>query len=855
MRRVLTIGGAALLIAVALLGYAVLNLNRIIRENKPYALAEISGALGRKVEVGDVKASLRWGVILDITGVKIADDPAFSPAPIIEVSEVYGEAELLPLLAGHLSLRRLVFREPQVRIVRDAGGKLNLSGIGKKRETSAPTPEKTGEDKTGENKPADQGGPASGTSTSIAQGQAMPGEFTRSGSKSSGNLGSLEGFAVDTVSIRNGTVSYDDLGAGGEPLAITAIDLDVTNFSATRRFNVAGKMAALDSDQNVALSGEAGPLVSDGKLNVGAIPIDLEATIGPLVLERLRRVELLARSIPLPLAISDVFQVNAKIIGVADSLKFELSSDLSTPRVIYAGMLDKPAGVPLRISIDGSRDHGAGAVDIVNLTIAALELKVGNPGIGQSVVQARLDSNRFDLGSVVKTIPAAAAYSVAGDAEIHADVRVELPHLVLVPLRGGQGMGMKVEGPHLEGQGTVGLSRVTIGLEGGMAPAVANLTGNLRLTGNGAVIEPASFDLGSGHAKLQAEVGSFDPLKGKFSFSDDLLELDEIVPSRKFDHPQDHPDDLRQLSASGTLGGTLAAPELNADATSSAGTVANVEYHDLALAASYADDRIDIRSVKFNAFGGAIAGSAAATIAKARPFEAKLNLDNIDLEEALASQKAKAAGAVRGSLTGQIRISGSGATAEQIKPTLRGGGKAVIENGKLVGVNVAAQAMEKTKKIPGMGDLVSPDVIARHPELFASPDTDIRQAGLTFTIDGPRIISHDISIESPDYEILGDGSFDADKNIDLKARLVIAKELSGELEANKKAVAILANKNGEIEIPVQIVGTLPKPKVLPDIEAIVESAAQGAFKDKAGKLLGGLLGKKGKGSPLEKLFH
>ena len=286
---------------------------------------------------------------------------------------------------------------------------------------------------------------------------------------------------------------------------------------------------------------------------------------------------------------------------------------------------------------------------------------------------------------------------------------------------------------------------------------------------------------------------------------------------------------------------------MKADLTSAAGTFSNVEYQDLALAASYADDRIDIRSVKFNAFDGAIAGSAAATMTKARPFEATLSLDNIDLEKALASQKAKAAGTVRGSLTGQIQISGSGIRLGQIKPTLRGGGKAVIQNGKLVGVNVAAQAMKKSKKIPGVGDLVSPDVIARHPELFASPDTDIRQASLSFTIEGPKIISHDIAIQSPDYEIRGDGSFDADKNIDLKARLVIVKELSGELEANQKAVAILANKNGEIEIPVQIVGMLPKPDVLPDLQAIVETAAQGAFKGKAGKLLGGVLGRKGKG--------
>ena len=166
MRRILIIGGAALLIVVALLGYAVRNLNRIISENKGYALAEIGDALGRKVEVGDVKASLGWGVILDVTGVKIADAPAFSPSPIIEVSEVYGEAELLPLLAGHLNLRRLVFKGPQVRIVRGADGKLNLNGIGKKRETSTLTPEKPVQEKIGDKKPPDQGGAASGPSRS-----------------------------------------------------------------------------------------------------------------------------------------------------------------------------------------------------------------------------------------------------------------------------------------------------------------------------------------------------------------------------------------------------------------------------------------------------------------------------------------------------------------------------------------------------------------------------------------------------------------------------------------------------------------------------------------------------------------
>ncbi len=863
MRRALIIAGAALLIVVAILGYAVLNLNRIISENKGRVLVKISEAIGRQVEVGDVKASLGWGVVLDITGLKIADAPAFSQSQIIEASEVYGEAELLALLGGHLHLRRLVFKGPQVRIVRDPGGKLNLSALGKKPESSVPTLNRPATGKPGEKIPTEQGGTASGPS--IAESEPAQGETTQS--KGSGNLGALERFAVNTFNIQNGTVSFSDLSMGGEPLQITAIDFDVNHFSAGEPFDIAGKMAVLDSDQNVTVSGEVGPLVSGGKLDFGALPLELEATVGPLLLERMRQSPIVQRLIPLPLAISDFFKLEAKVSGVPDSLKIALTTDLSSPQVIYQGVLDKPAGVPFDISVSVSRDHGIVAVEQTKVLLAGLELKLANLHFDQQIAQARIDTNRFDLGPVVKTIPAVARYGAAGDAEVHVDLKVALPHPVLVASPGGAKPGsrnlqLKIVGPHLEANGTVALSGVTISPEGGALPALANLNGNVRLSGNGAVIEPTSFDLGSGHAKLQANVASFDPLRGSLQFSDDLLRLAEVVPSRK----SDNPEELRQLSASGTFGGTLAAPEVSADARSGAGTVSNVEYQDLALTASYADQRVDIRSVKFNAFGGTIAASAVATMTKARPFEATLNLDNIDLEKALASQKAKAAGTVRGSLSGRIQVSGRGATAAQIKPTLRGGGKAAIQNGKLVGVNVAALAMKKTKQIPGVGDLVSPDVIARHPELFASPDTDIRQASLTFTIEGPRIVSHDIAVESPDYRILGDGSFDADKNIDLKVRLIIAKELSGELEANKKAVALLADKNGEIEIPVQIVGTLPKPEVLPDIQAMIETAAQGEFQKKAGKLLGGVLGKKGtgglggllnggSGSPLEKLFH
>jgi hypothetical protein len=825
MRKALAVAGAVIVLLVAILAFAILSLNRIISEDRAYVLGKLSAVLGRPVEVQDVTASLGWGVVLDITGLQVADDPAFSPLPMVQASEVVGEADLLPLLIGHLRLRRLVFKDLQARVVRDQGGEVNFAVLGKHRRAKAPP--------SGTLAPANP--PAGKPSSEVAE------TAPHAEKKHSNNMAALERFALDTLSIQNATVSYTDLAIGGEPLQVTAIDLEISQFSATQPFAIAGKLAAFGADQNLVLSGEIGPLVGDdGKLDTRALPLDLKASIGPIALDQLRQIAALARVIPGPLSISDPTQATATVTGSPVALNFSLDGDLSASRVAYGSIFDKPASVPLKLSAAGSRSNGAIAIDLATLTLASLELKASHLRIGDGAIQVRLDSNRFDLASIGSTLPVSAQYNPSGAAELHADVHAST--------RGGPAAA-----PPLEAQGTLAFTSVTLKPTGGATAAVANLSGNIRFTGNGAVIEPTSFDLGSGHARMQAEVGSFDPLKGNFQFNDDALKVAEIVPSRK----SGTPEELRQLSVAGTLGGTMSAPQLDANLNSSAGSINNVAYQNLALTGGYGDRRADVRSLKLNAFGGAIAASATATMTPARPFEARLSLDHIDIQQALASQKSKAADTIRGLLTGQIQLSGSGAEFEQIKPTLLGAGKASIQDGKLLGINVVAQGMKKAHGIPGIGDLVTPAIIARHPELFASPDTDISQASLSFTIADQQIVSHDIKVQSPDYGLEGDGRFDFDQHIDLKARIVIAKELSGELEANKRAIVLLTNKQGEVEIPLQIVGMLPKPKVEPDIQAIAQNVLEG----KANQLLGGILGKKHKGlgklfgGSLDKLFH
>jgi hypothetical protein len=200
---------------------------------------------------------------------------------------------------------------------------------------------------------------------------------------------------------------------------------------------------------------------------------------------------------------------------------------------------------------------------------------------------------------------------------------------------------------------------------------------------------------------------------------------------------------------------------------------------------------------------------------------------------------------VRGSLGGNISVTATTGSFDEMKPTFKGNGKLTLINGKLVGVNVGGQALKKVQHLPAIGNLVPKAVVKNHPELFVDPDTDIQLASLSFVLEGPRITSHDILAQTQDYNLLGDGWFDMDKNIDLAARIVLSPQFSKELIEQKQEVAFIANKDGQIDVPLQIVGQLPKPQVLPNVNELAQTAANNAMKGQGQKFLGKVFGKKG----------
>src|SRR3954466_11394453 len=96
---------------------------------RPALAARMSDALGRRVEIGNLKVSwLAGGVAAE--DVIILDDPKFSRGPFVSAKSVSIGVDLMPLITSR-SLRVQSFRleRPKVVLLRSAAGDWNFSSL------------------------------------------------------------------------------------------------------------------------------------------------------------------------------------------------------------------------------------------------------------------------------------------------------------------------------------------------------------------------------------------------------------------------------------------------------------------------------------------------------------------------------------------------------------------------------------------------------------------------------------------------------------------------------------------------------------------------------------------------------
>jgi AsmA protein len=216
-------------IVVAVIVVILIALPFFINVNsfKPKIESEMSAALGRKSEVGNLSLSIITGSV-SVDNISIADDLAFSKSPFLTARSLKVGVELLPLIfSKELHVTGVTLHEPSITLLSNAKGVWNFSTIG----TSAP------------------------------KASQKPAEVVPAAAKSEG--GGLGGFSVAKVNVNNGKLVIGKVNSSEKPITIDKVNLEVRDFSATSQFPFK-LSAALPSGGDLNLDGKAGPLSGEG---------------------------------------------------------------------------------------------------------------------------------------------------------------------------------------------------------------------------------------------------------------------------------------------------------------------------------------------------------------------------------------------------------------------------------------------------------------------------------------------------------------------------------------------------------------------------------------------------------------
>ena len=238
-KKMLTIVG----VVVAVLLLVILILPSLIDANryKPEIQSKLGTALGRNVQIGNIKLSIfSGGVVVD--DVAISDDPAFSHSQFLAAKELTVGVHLIPLIfSKQLEVESLTINDPQVTLLRNNAGVWNYSSMGGSSKTEA---------------------------------------------KSSTPASSPGALSVGKIEITNGKISVGNLGSRAKPLVYQDVNLTVTDLSTTSQFPF--KLTARDPGNGaLKVEGKAGPIdQADASLTPLNATIDVQhldiATFGGL---------------------------------------------------------------------------------------------------------------------------------------------------------------------------------------------------------------------------------------------------------------------------------------------------------------------------------------------------------------------------------------------------------------------------------------------------------------------------------------------------------------------------------------------------------------------------------------------
>ncbi|HVO95094.1 MAG TPA: AsmA family protein, partial [Terriglobales bacterium] len=540
-------------IAIALAGIviaALLNLNSLIARNRDFLIGQAQQALGRRISVGEIEATLFTGLGVRLKNFAMADDPAYSTGEFVRAKDLQVSLRFWPLLRKEFQVKSMVLHEPVIQIIRDANGEFNFSTIGKKPKEPKPAREKE------------------------------PKEPAPEGAKD------RSAFLVSLVNISDGDIHYLDKKDGSD-LRVRQIDLEVEDFAYDEPFSIKLAAAVFADKQNVKLKTKVGPIGTGA--DFAQVPLNGELELDPLDMSQLNKaLPRLKKSLPKELGLSGVFSVKSlKFNGKLKDLGLNGSIDGTRGALRYGNSFQKAAGIPLTLTTDvhvkdDKISIRTGQLKLYNLKAAAAgDVQLGNT----TMVNLSLNSEPAALDGWEKIFPAVERYQLTGNMEVKATVRGKV----------GQGAAPEV-------RGTLTLKRASAKPPDFPKP-IENLDTTISFNGQRADVKDMTLTLGKSTIRLAATIDQFSPLTLSYKMSTPEIWPADYHAALSEDRKADV---IRNLWSEGRF--TMVNDNMVYDGklVSGDGKLYNVAYKGLDANLALADKIAHIKSLKVNALSGAL---------------------------------------------------------------------------------------------------------------------------------------------------------------------------------------------------------------------------------------------------------
>ena len=241
---------------VVLVIIAVIALPSLVNVNQYHdkIQAELQQKLHRDVKLGDMSLKL-IPFSIRVTNVEIGEDSKFNTGrPFASTQQLAVSAKLLPLLRHDIQVNSVELIDPKIELVRNAQGVWNFASLQQPSQQNAPS-------QPAANQPAaKQPAQSKPSPTQTAPNQGKP-------SQSSG-----QAFSLSQLKITNGQVAITDQQKHQSRAVYDHIDLALSNYTAGKPFDLS--LAAHlpgQGDQYVKFDGTAGPMNDQNSM---ATPLD-----------------------------------------------------------------------------------------------------------------------------------------------------------------------------------------------------------------------------------------------------------------------------------------------------------------------------------------------------------------------------------------------------------------------------------------------------------------------------------------------------------------------------------------------------------------------------------------------------